>query len=232
MRPNAILTAIALFASMIGAADAGQLTDLQLFDGTSGSPTVTIDYTNADGTGKDSAYVYADPQVSNGTTNPMYYCVDLWHDNYLGSTYTINRVSSLAFSNSTFSDVDNRIGWLLTQDQSTPDARAAVQLAIWYTTDDVHNSQLDGFSIQTSDATITNDYDRLIEFAGYNPNTPYLADFWQATHDPSNTLYQNLVSASGSFSPLAISIPEPGSLALAGIGLLSVAGADFWRRRF
>ena len=142
MRPNMPSWAIALFAAMIGSADAGQITDLQLFDGTSGSPTVTIDYTNADGSGNNSAYVYADPQVSNGTTNPMYYCVDLWHDNYLGSTYTINQVSSLAFSDSTFSDADNRIGWLLTQDQSTPDARAAVQLAIWYTVDNVHNSQL------------------------------------------------------------------------------------------
>ena len=108
---------------MIGTTEAGQITGLQLYDGTSASPTVTIYYTNANGTGINSAYVYADPQVSSGTTAPMYYCVDLWHDNYLGSTYTINPVSSMAFRDSTFSDADNRIGWLLTQNQSTADAR-------------------------------------------------------------------------------------------------------------
>src|SRR5277367_5100572 len=100
MNPKIFLGAIALFLPVIGTAEAGQISDLQLFDGTGGSPTVTIDYTNADGTGSNSAYIYADPQVSNNTTTPMYYCVDLWHDNYLGSTYTINPVSSMAFVDS------------------------------------------------------------------------------------------------------------------------------------
>jgi Thioester domain/PEP-CTERM motif len=231
MRPKAILPMIALFLSMTQLAEAGQITNLQLYDGTSGSPTVTINYTNADGTGINSAYVYADPQVSSGTTVPMYYCVDLWHDNYIGSTYTINPVSTMTFSTSTYSDVDNRIGWLLTQDQSTPDARAAVQLAIWYTMDNVVNNQLAGFSISTSDSTITSDYNTLISFAGYHSNVAYAADFWQATHDPSNTLYQNLVSAPSSGGINVGSVPEPGSLVLTGIGLLSLAGVHFWRRR-
>ena len=86
-------------------------------------PTATINYSGADGTGNYSAYVYADPQVSYGTSVPLFYCVDLWHDNYIGSTYTITPVSTMAFANSTFSDVDNRIGWLLSQDQSTAEAR-------------------------------------------------------------------------------------------------------------
>ena len=77
---------------------------------------------------------------------PLFYCVDLWHDNYIGSSYTITPVATMAFTNSTFSDVDNRIGWLLTQDQSTPDARAAVQLAIWYTVDNK------GFSMSSGDS--------------------------------------------------------------------------------
>ena len=217
-----ILIAIALSLPAIGTAGAGQITDLQLFDGTSGSPTVTINYTNANGTGSNSAYVYADPQVSNGTTNPMYYCVDLWHDNYLGSTYTINPVSSMAFGASTFADADNRIGWLLTQDQSTPDARAAVQLAIWYTVDNIHDPQLAGFSYSGGDATLRSDYDTLIGFAGYSPGLNYAADFWQATHDPGNTLYQDLVS--GAVGITTASVPEPGSLVLAGIALLSLAG--------
>lgn len=229
MRPNAILKMIAVFVSLNASADAGQIFELQLYDGTSGSPTVTIDYTNADDTGKNSVYVYADPQVSYGTTNPMYYCVDLWHDNNLGATYTINQVSSLTFGTSTFSDVDNRLGWLLTQDQSTPDARVAMQLAIWYTVDNVVNDQLAGFSIHTSNSTITNDYDTLIQFDGYNPDHLYAADFWQATHDPSNTLYQNLISAYGMIGEA--SVPEPSGLVLTGIGVLSMAGVHLWRRR-
>ena len=93
MHPKLMLNAIALSLAMSGAAEAGQITGLQLYDGTSASPTVTIYYTNANGTGSNSAYVYADPQVSNGTTNLMLYCTDLWHDHYLGSSYTINPVS-------------------------------------------------------------------------------------------------------------------------------------------
>lgn len=106
----------------VSTAHAGQITNLQVFDG-GGAPTATINYTGADGTGSYSAYVYADPQVSAGTSVPVYYCVDLWHDNYIGSTYTITPVSTMAFANSTFADVDNRIGWLLSQDQSTAQAR-------------------------------------------------------------------------------------------------------------
>jgi hypothetical protein len=210
-------------------AGAGQITNLQLYDGTSASPVVTVNYTNADGTGTNSAATYADPQVSSGTTLPMFYCTDLWHDNYLGSTYTITPVASMAFGTSTFSDVDNRIGWLLTQDQSTVDARAAMQLAVWYTVDNVQNPQLAGFSFSGGDATLRSDYNQLVGFAGYNPGVQYAADFWQATHDPSNTLNQNLVSAPDSSGPGG-STPEPSGIVLAGIGMLCLIGARHLQR--
>jgi hypothetical protein len=67
---------------IVTAARADQITSLQLFDG-SAAPTATINFTNADGTGSNTQYVYADPQVSGGTTSPLFYCVDLWHDNTL-----------------------------------------------------------------------------------------------------------------------------------------------------
>ena len=112
--------ATSLLALCFGtSARGGQITSLQVYDG-GNSPTAMIYYTGANGTGSYSAYVYADPQVSFGTTTPLFYCVDLWHDNYLGSTYTITPASSMTFANSTYCDVDNRIGWLLSQDQSTP----------------------------------------------------------------------------------------------------------------
>jgi hypothetical protein len=225
MNARILLAAIGLSLPLIGTAEAGQIQDLQLFDGTGGSATVTINYTNADGTGSTSAYCYADPQVNDNTTAPMYYCVDLWHDNYLGSTYTITQVATMAFSDSTFSDVDNRIAWLLTQPQSTADERGAVQLAIWYTVDNVNS----GFSYSGGDGTMRSDYNALIGFAGYDPAVSDSADFFQATHDSTNTLYQDLVSAPGGNFGVQ-SVPEPGSVVLAGIAVLALAGVGLRRR--
>jgi Thioester domain len=221
----AIASSLLAFA---GSAQGGQITNLQLYDG-GNSPTATINYTGANGSGSYSAYVYADPQVSSGTTNPVFYCVDLWHDNYLGSTYTITPVSSMSFANSTFADVDNRIGWLLSQDQSTPEARAAVQLAIWYTIDNKPDGALNGFSMSTSNATITNDYNGLIAFGGYNPAQNYEAQFWQATHDGGNRLYQDLVSTVGTNFHLN-AVPEPSSLVMGGCGVVFLFSAVVRRR--
>ncbi len=228
MRKYVCLTMLLLSPALVGSSIAGQITNLQLYDGTSGAPTASIVYTNADGTGSTSANVYADPQVGSGTTTPMFYCVDLWHENYLGSTYTITPVARMPFGWSTFSDVDNRIGWLLTQDQSTPDARAAVQLAMWYAIDNKPDKSSNGFSILTSDSTITTDYNKLITFAGYDSKTVYSADFWQATHDSSNTLNQDLVYAGNCLK--IKSVPEHGSIVLGSMGLMFLVIVRWLRR--
>jgi fibronectin-binding protein len=216
------LIATALLA-FVTAAHGGQITNLQIYDG-GGAPTATINYSGANGTGNYSAYVYADPQVSYGTSVPLFYCVDLWHDNYIGSTYTITPVSTMTFANSTFSDVDNRIGWLLSQDQSTAEERAAVQLAIWYTVDKKPSNSSSGFSMSTGDSTITADYNQLVSFGGYDPGHTYLAQFWQATHDAGNTLYQDLASAPG-INFYSNAVPEPASLVMGATGLLFIAAA-------
>lgn len=203
--------------------NAGQITNLQLYDGTSGSPIVTLDYSNADGTGNNSVEAYADPQVSGGTKAPLYYCIDLWHDNNLGATYTITPVSSLSYSKtSTFSDVDNRLAWLMNQAQNTPDERAAVQLAMWYTVDNVHTRDFSGFSFSGGDAALRSDYDALISFAGYNPGVHYDAQLWAATHNAGNTLYQDLISAA---------VPEPDGRVLMGVGLVVLVGFRLRRVR-
>ena len=182
-----------------------------------------------DGTGSYSAYVYADPQVSYGTKLP---CFIAWTS---GTTITSGRrTRSLPsppwrFANSTFSDVDNRIGWLLSQDQSTAEARAAVQLAIWYTVDNKPTLHSSGFSMSTGDATITSDYNQLISFSGYDPAKNYQAQFWQATHDSGNTLYQDLASAPG-LKFQSSSVPEPSSLMTGACGLLFVIGFVSRRR--
>ena len=223
-----LLGALLVLVSLGGPAPAGQITNLQLYDGTSASPIVTVTYSGANGTGTISEAVYADPQVSGGTTAPIYYCVDLWHDNYLGSTYTITPVSTLPYQTSTFSDVDNRLAWLVNQAQNTVDERAAVQLAMWYTIDNVHTASFSGFSFTGGDTALVNDYNSLISFAGYNPDVTYSAQLWAATHDAGNTLYQDLISAGPPIT--TTSVPEPGAGMLAAVGLGSSLGL-YWRRR-
>jgi hypothetical protein len=215
--------ALLAFLTLPASAGAGQITNLQLYDGTSHSPIVTVTYSNADGTGKNSAEVYADPQVSGGTKAPIYDCIDLWHDNNLGSTYTITPVSTRSYAKtSTFSDVDNRLAWLLHQAQNTADERAAVQLAMWYTIDDIHKTRFSGFSFSGGDAALRNDYNALISFARYDPGVHYSAQFWAATHDRSNTLYQDLISAA---------VPEPDGRILMGVGVLALVGFHLGRGR-
>jgi hypothetical protein len=154
----------------------------------------------------------------------LFYCVDLWHDNYIGQTYAIAQVPGMTFNNSTLSNPDNRIGWLLSQDQSTPDARAAVQLAIWYTVDSK------GFSMSSGDQTITNDYNALIGFVGYNSANTYTANFWQATHDQTNTLYQDLVRGPDGGVITVTAVPEPSSVILASVSVLFFVVMHWWRR--
>jgi hypothetical protein len=213
---GAVITSLALGAT----AHADLITNLQVYDGTSLSPIVTVYYSNADGTGTNSALTYADPQVNGGTGAPLYDCIDLWHDNFLGSTYTITPVSTIAYATSTFSDVDNRLAWLIDQPQSTVDERAATQLALWYTIDNIVTKSFRGFSYSGGDATLRNDYENLISFAGYNPDVHYDAQLWAATHDSQNQLYQDLIS----------SVPEPNSGLLAIVGLAAGLGYHASRR--
>ena len=204
-------------------ASAGQITlsNLQVVDGAS-APVVSITHTNPDGTGSISeGGVYANPQVSGGTSSPLLYCVDLWHDNDIGSTYNLDSVSSLAFASSTYADVDNRIGYLLTQNQSTVDARAAVQLAIWATIDNAGS----GFSYTGGDSTLNSEYNALLTFSNYHPNLDYGAQFYQAA-----TSNQNVAIASAS-SPNFLTVPEPSTLVLAVLGAVCVAGLCRAQRR-
>jgi hypothetical protein len=82
--------------------------------------------------------------------------------------------------------------------------------------------------LSTSDPTITNDYNQLITFSGYNPGQNYGVQFWQATHDPSNALYQDLASTLPDFQ--ANSVPEPSSAVMGAAGLLFIV-AMISRRR-
>lgn len=214
--------------SMVQPIQAGSINDLQLYDGTKNSPVVTIHYSSADGEHSLLATTYADPIVSDKTVAPLYYCVDLWHENRIGSSYTITPVSKIDYSTSSYDDVDNRIAWLLSQDQSTVDARAAVQLAIWYVTDNARTDHFKGFSFSGGDRTLKKDYNELLKFHGYDKSTSYEAQFWAATHDPKGD-NQDLVSDQNSISPQ--SVPEPGTGILGLVGVAWAVVVRRWSRR-
>ncbi len=224
------LAPIGLFAvlSMFQPVHAGSIDNLQLFDGTNHSPVVTVHYSTADGEHSLSASTYADPMVSDGTVAPIYYCVDLWHENTIGSSYTITPVSGISYPTSTYDDVDNRIAWLLSQNPATADARGAVQLAIWYVTDNARTKDFKGFSFSGGDSTLTKDYHELLKFQGYDKSTTYQAQFWAATHDPSGRYNQDLVSEQKSINPQ--SVPEPGTGMLGLVGVAWVVVVRRWCR--
>jgi hypothetical protein len=215
----ALLGAIWALLTLPVSASAGQITKMQLYD--TSPPIVTVTYSNADGTGSNSLEVYADPQVSGHTKAPIYYCIDLWHDNEVGSTYTITPVSTLSFAaTSKFSDVDNRLAWLMNQPQDTADERGAVQLAMWYTIDNVPNNKFSGFSFSGGDDALQKYYNDLIRFREYDQSVSYAAQLWAATHDGGK--YQDVISAS---------VPEPAGRTLLGVGLLAVVCLHFRRSR-
>ncbi len=58
----------------------------------------------------------------------------------------------------------------------------------------------------------------------------YTANYWQATHDQANTLYQDLVSAPRGGIVALASVPEPSSVVLASISVLFLSVMHWWRR--
>ena len=61
-----LMSAAMVLASLAGAANGGQISNLQPYDGMSNAPIVTVNFSNADGTGNNYAETFADPMVSNG----------------------------------------------------------------------------------------------------------------------------------------------------------------------
>jgi hypothetical protein len=69
MQKYVFLTISACVLACANVAGAGQIVNLPLNQGTAGSPGVTIEYPGANGTGAFAGPLYADPQVSSGTSN-------------------------------------------------------------------------------------------------------------------------------------------------------------------
>jgi hypothetical protein len=223
---------LALLAPMGGEAKADLFEGIGLYDG-GNAPVVEIQYANTGGQVV-SAWVYADPQIAlNNGKNllghyiPMY-CVDLVHDNYLGSSYTITPWSSPNIP------PKNEIAWLAENAAKNADSsvnpvdyRAATQLAIWKLLDPAN------FDFWGGDSALKPLYTSLLNSSAYDPNTNYVpgANFFAAHHD--GALFQDLVGAWGPppLGPL-FSLPEPSTFAISGVGALGMLAFGLRRRCF
>jgi PEP-CTERM motif len=208
------------------------VSNIGLYDGSS-APTVYITYTGSTA----PVDVYADPQTatnanwqSNGSPIPLY-CTDTVHDNYLGSSYSVNVESSPYFSTTpanrlTVAQAANLVAWALENAGNTIDGRAATQLFIWSVLD--KNFSVTNWNGNTS---LESTYSTLGSDAGsaYNPGVNYLpgAVFLGAVHD--GNLYQDLAYAPPGLSITSIA-PEPSTFLIAGLGAVGMI-AYGWRRR-
>ena len=215
-------------------ANADLVNNIGLYDGTSNAPTAWISYTGSNG----PIDVYADPQTatnwtSNGSPIPLY-CIDLVHDNYLGTSYNVNSFNPTFSTTSSDTDAANRVAWALENAVSTAADRGATQLLIWSIIGP-------GFSVTwniNSNSALQSTYNALVTEmgSGYNPSTNYLpgAEFLgvdRSLYPSTPPLYQDLAYAVPvpgiHISAVA---PEPSTLVIAGLGALGLIGYG-WRRR-
>jgi len=194
------------------------VTNLGLYDGAN-APVVEIQYT-----GNGGSWVYADAQTAtnwtyaNGSSVPLY-CIDLQHDNYLGSSY---QMTAWTNPNSFSADAINRVAWTIDNTTLSGYGPAASQLLIWSIIDP--NFQVINWNGNTGPGSLEATYDTMTSemAAEYNPESSYLGSvaFYDAVHDPQST-NQDLA-----MDP----VPEPASVVTASIGALIVAGIAWLRR--
>ncbi len=206
-------------------ADLSSVNGINLYDAAS-APIVEIQFT-----GNSGIWVYGDAQTAtnltfpNGSSIPLY-CIDLTHDNAIGDNYALTPWPSPTFPTS--SDAANRIAWAIENAGLSGLGTAAAQLLIWSICDQ-------GFSVinWNGNGALQTTYNRLVGelndlSSGYNPKNNYLpgVEFFNAVHDPTNSLFQNLAFAAPD-PPLPT--PEPSTLAIATLGALGLIGYG-WRR--
>jgi len=199
---------------------AGSLvTNIGLYDG-GNAPIVEIQYTGNGGT-----WVYADAQTATNWTTPNgshipLYCIDLQHDNYLGSSYQLTAWTN---PNSFSSDSLNRVAWTIHNTIPAADGPAASQLLIWSVIDP--NFSVINWNGNTGPGSLEAAYDTLADRmnADYNPQTDYLPGvaFFDAVHQPQSYMNQDLA-----MDPA----PEPASIVTGSIGALSLVILVWFRR--
>jgi len=178
-------------------------------------------------TGNSGSWVYGDAQTATNWTNPggsaiPLYCIDLAHDNYVGSSYQLTAWSN---PNSLSSDTLNRIAWAAANASLTGYGPAATQLLMWSVIDpNFKVINWDGESaLQAAYQNVVGEMN-----SRYNGNANYLpqAQFFDAVHEPAGNLNQDLVLG----IPDPPSAPEPSTLVIAVLGALGLIGYG-WHRR-
>jgi hypothetical protein len=171
-------------------------------------------------TGNSGVWVYADAQTatnftSNGSSIPLY-CIDLRHDNTLGSSYQLTAwTNPSSFSASAL----NETAWAMENAGSAGYGPAAAQLLIWSFLDP--NFQVINWNGETALHTA---YNQLVSImtAQYNSTVNYLgeAQFFDAVHQPQSNMNQDL----------GFALPEPSTLVIAGLGAAGLIGYGLRQR--
>jgi hypothetical protein len=187
-RHGLALTFLGLLATEASAGSSVQ--NIGLYDG-GNAPVVEIQYT-----GNSGVWVYGDPQTATNWTNPNgsyipLYCIDLQHDNYLGSSY---QLTTWTDPNSFIPDAINRVAWAIENTPLSGYGPAATQFVIWTEIDP--NFSVINWSGNTGPGSLEAAYDALESnmSASYDPEQSYLTgvSFFDAVHAPASYLNQDI----------------------------------------
>lgn len=194
-----------------------------------GGPSVTVTYTDSGGniqTEGSAAGGFTVTPTSPGGPAFQAFCVSLdVQVGYGPDTIQANVVQPLSsvddtfFIHSNYSDVGNRLAYILTHDMGDADHDSAAALAVWYTIDK-------NFSYTGGTAAVNALYSSFISFAGYDPTTAYGGSTAKLfVIDPQGS-YQNLIGLTEqSF------VPEPAGVVSAVVGLAGVGLIGLRRRK-
>jgi hypothetical protein len=161
-------------------------------------------------TGSGGVWVYGDAQTATNWTNPNgssipFYCIDLSHDNILGSSYQLTAWTN---PNSYSCDALNRVAWAADNASLAGYGPAAAQLLIWSIIDP-------NFSVinWNGDSALHTAFNTMVTAMNteYNSHTNYSASFFDAVHSPS-TDNQDLV----------VGAPEPSTMLIGGLGAVGL----------